>query len=152
MKSLNWILQKAAITFAAASMIAWMLAFIVYGVGPLLEQALEWLELGYTTPRDLFWVTAETRCAATGWEHMGTEGKKLCRVDYIQFTDMVGANRLLNWGLGIHVGVWFLVATLLFAILYATVMGIIFSWIEKLEKYKPTKEEWPVVDLERSDD
>lgn len=91
---------------------------IVYGLGlvslivgimwifkPLFDQAISWLKTGTIPERDLFWATADVRCAATGGQARGWDGMELCRPDSIHFTDWVGVNQVLNYAFDIHIAV-----------------------------------------------
>lgn len=89
---------------------------------PLSQQAKTWLKTGVIPPKDLYWYTADVKCAATNWQAKGWEGMDLCRPNYIHFTDWVGVDRIINFVFDLHVAViaivilaaawWLLIATI----------------------------------------
>ncbi|MDC1018140.1 hypothetical protein OAR36_06770 [Pseudomonadales bacterium] len=81
---------------------------------PLLQQITGWLNTAEWLPRDLYWFIAEPKCFDTNWVAMGWTGKDICRVDEIQFTNMAGLNLLLNWFVGLHISIiWLICSSLL---------------------------------------
>lgn len=66
-------------------------------LGLLIEQTRHWLKYGRLPERDLHWLFADSGCAATSWKHIGFAGKDYCRPDYVQFTDWIGVNKVLNY-------------------------------------------------------
>lgn len=115
-------LKEQAISFIINGIVwGWTIGFIMTCVLPVYQQALSWLKTGVVPPRDLYWFFADVSCAATNWQAEGFEGMELCRPDYIEFTDWVGVDQILNWFYDLHVGIVFLAASFL---LYSVIAAI----------------------------
>jgi hypothetical protein len=81
------------------------------------QQGITWLETGVAPPRDLFWLSAPTDCAATGGVTTTfIEGKDLCREDVRDFTDLVGRNRIVNWLFDLHLALLAIGAYVMFVL------------------------------------
>lgn len=97
----DMLLDAIAWTMGIGSMIAGVLGIVV----PLFEQGATWLRTGTVPSRDLYWATAPVRCEATRGLARGFDGMSLCRPDYIQFSEWVGLDQILNYIFDIHIGI-----------------------------------------------
>jgi hypothetical protein len=110
---INYSQEKEIIT---AVFWIWTIGFVITCVLPVFLQIFTWLKTGIYPEKDLYWLFADVSCAATDFRSAGFNGKDLCRLDYIEFTDWVGANKIINWMFDLHVGVVFLALSLYLAL------------------------------------
>lgn len=89
------------------------LAVLATAVITFIDQVASWLRYGTMPQRDVFWAVSDTACEATNWQDKGWEGKDICRLAHIDFTDWVGLNKILNSIFDLHIAV---VSFLLFVI------------------------------------
>ncbi len=106
---------KEQIIFLAGTAVAWgwIIGLLTTCVLPIYQQIMAWLKTGIVPERDLYWVFAGTSCAATNWEARGFEGMEICRPDHINFTNWVGVDQMLNWFYDWHIGLVFLLVSIL---------------------------------------
>ncbi len=98
------VFEPLAPRLEALLIVLWSVAMLAVVV-VIFYQFLSWLQFGVVPDRDLYWATAEVKCAATDWQPRGWEGMDLCRPDYIQFTDWVGVDRIINYLFDLHIAI-----------------------------------------------
>jgi len=69
--------------------------FFVIGFG-LFEPAILWLGSGTFPERDLFWLIGSPSCESSIWD-VFSGSSDACRRSYIEFTEAVGLNKIVNW-------------------------------------------------------
>ena len=101
--------------FNACLLLMWMMVGLLAATAGLLLPALGWLESGVFPERDLLWWLSDPRCYATNWVARGFEGMDACRLAYIDVTDMVGLDKIINWFLDLNlVTAWLLLSFFVF--------------------------------------
>ena len=68
---------------------------LVIGFG-LFEPAILWLGSGVFPERDLFWLFGSPWCESSIWDILSGSSDS-CRRSYIEFTEAVGLNKIMNW-------------------------------------------------------
>ncbi|MDA7816443.1 hypothetical protein N9A27_07470 [Porticoccaceae bacterium] len=69
--------------------------FFVIGFG-IFEPAILWLGSGTFPERDLFWLIGSPSCESSIWDFF-SGSSDACRRSYIEFTEAVGLNKIVNW-------------------------------------------------------
>ena len=110
-----------------AWMIGFIMGFIITCILPVFQQIKTWLKTGIFPEKDLYWFFADVSCAATNFQAAGFQGMDLCRPNYIEFTDWVGVNKIINWIFDLHIGVVFLLLSLF-------VFWIVFQVLEEISQ------------------
>jgi hypothetical protein len=105
--------------FAFWAYVLTLVPIVMIGLAlPLAVQALEWLQYGVVSSRDGFWLYALSEC-----------GEGSCRPPFVAPTDWVGANRIINWIMDLHVAAYIIVVGWI-----GFVLGL--AWAESLGDWK----------------
>lgn len=91
------IVEKLRIGVATALAVGAVIFGLLIPFLVLAIQGYSWLELGEVPEKDLYFLLAEPECEATNWQPRGWEGMEVCRQSYINFTDWVGVDKMLNY-------------------------------------------------------
>jgi hypothetical protein len=62
----------------------------------LFEPSIIWLGSGEFPERDLFWLLGSPSCNVSIWADPFSGASDLCRRTYVDFTDALGLNKILN--------------------------------------------------------
>ena len=93
----------------------WIMVGFFAAIYGLFFPASVWLKSGVFPERDLLWWLSDPRCDATNWVARGFEGMDACRLAYIDVTDMVGLDKIINWFLDLNlVTAWLLLSFFVF--------------------------------------
>ena len=87
---------------------------------PLWTQISAWLKFGNWYPRDVFWLISNPDCRTPAIEFPGSSLKDRCREDYLQVTEWVGVNQIVNYIFSWHVSLLFLSTAFLIIIIAST--------------------------------